>query len=116
VRRGLVQRDLARRYTLHLTGVRRNSLVLAGHIASLHPQTNEGGQADDRADASLDPLIRRLSGISIDEIDRVIRELERVRERLPREGERVNREIADYADLARATITSMRAISGSIRE
>jgi hypothetical protein len=37
-------------------------------------------------------------------------------ERLRSEGERVNREIEDYADLARATITSMRAISGSIRE
>jgi hypothetical protein len=39
-----------------------------------------------------------------------------VRERLRSEGERVNREIADYADLARATITSMTAISGRIRE
>ena len=86
-----------------------------GHIAPLHPQTNEAGQADDRAGANLDPLIRRISGISIDEIDRVIRELERVRERLRSEGERVNCEIADYADLARATITSMRVISGSIR-
>lgn len=87
----------------------------AGHIAPLHPQTSEVGQADDRAGANLDPLIRRISGISIDEIDRVIRELESVRERLRREGERVNREVRDYADLARATINSMRVISGSIR-
>ena len=83
----------------------------AGHIAPPHPQTNEAGQAGDRAGT----LIRRISGISIDEIDRVIRELESVRERLRREGERVNREVRDYADLARATINSMRVISGSIR-
>jgi hypothetical protein len=88
----------------------------ADHIPPLHPQTNEAGQADDRAGANLDPLIRRMAGTSIKEIDGVIRELQIVRELLRSEGERINREIADYVGLDRTTISAMRAISGSIRE
>jgi hypothetical protein len=41
----------------------------ADHIAPLRPQTNEAGQAD--------ALIRHIAGTSMDEIDGVIRELER---------------------------------------
>ena len=41
----------------------------ADHIPPLHPQTNEAGQADDRAGANLDPLIRHMTGTSIKEID-----------------------------------------------
>jgi hypothetical protein len=78
-----------------------------GHIAPLHRQTNEAGQAD--------ALIRRMVGTAMDEIDGVIRELESLRERLRSEGERVNREIANYADLTGAAISAMRDISANIR-
>ena len=88
----------------------------ADHIPPLRPQTNETGQADDRAGANLDPLIRRMARTSINEIDGVIRELQIVRELLRSESERINHEIANYAGLARTTITAMRAISGSIRD
>jgi hypothetical protein len=79
----------------------------AGHIAPLHRQTNEAGQAD--------ALIRRMAGTAMDEIDGVIRELESVRERLRSEGERVNREIANYADQTGAAISAVRDISANIR-
>ena len=78
-----------------------------GHIAPLHRQTNEAGQAD--------ALIRRMAGTAMDEIDGVIRELESVRERLRSEGERVNREIANYAHLTGAAISAVRDISANIR-
>ena len=78
-----------------------------GHIAPLHRQTNEAGQAD--------ALIRRMAGTAMDEIDGVIRELESLRERLRSEGERVNREIANYADLTGAAISAVRDISANIR-
>ena len=51
----------------------------------------------------------------MDEIDGIIRELERLRERLRSEGERVNREIANYADQTGAAISAMRVISANIR-
>jgi hypothetical protein len=78
-----------------------------GHIAPLHRQTNEAGQAH--------ALIRRMAGTAMDEIDGIIRELERLRERLRSEGERVNREIANYADLTGAAISAMNVISANIR-
>jgi hypothetical protein len=79
----------------------------ADDIAPLRPQTNEAGRAD--------ALIQRIAGNLMDEIDGVIRELERFREHLRSEGERVNREIANYADLTGAAISAMRDISANIR-
>ena len=84
-------------------------------IAPLRPQT-EAGQSNDRSAGSLDALIRRIAGASMDEIDSVIRELERVRNMLCNEGERVSREIAGYAGLSRASMTAMKAISDSIKK
>ena len=43
-------------------------------------------------------LIRRIAGASIEEIDRVIRELENVRDMLGAEGERLSREIAQIRE------------------
>ena len=51
----------------------------------------------------------------MDEIDGIIRELERLRECLRSEGERVNREIVNYADLTGAAISAMKVISANIR-
>jgi hypothetical protein len=79
----------------------------ADDIAPLRPQTNEAGQAE--------ALIQRIAGTLMDEIDGIIRELERLRERLRSEGERVNREIANYADLTGAAISVMNVISANIR-
>ena len=84
-------------------------------IAPLRPQT-EAGQSNDRSAGSLDALIRRIAGASMDDIDSVIRELEDVRNMLRNEGERVSREIAGYAGLSRASMTAMKAISDSIKK
>jgi hypothetical protein len=79
----------------------------ADDIAPLRPQTNEAGQAE--------ALIQSIAGTLMDEIDDIIRELERLRERLRSEGERVNREIANYADLTGAAISATNVISANIR-
>ncbi|MGE0563111.1 MAG: hypothetical protein AB7O50_01230 [Pseudolabrys sp.] len=71
------------------------------------------------ADASthhVNALIKQVSGASIEEIDRVIRELNGVREMLRGEGDRVTREIAGFASLSHAAITSMRVIADSVAE
>ena len=84
-------------------------------IAPPRPQT-EAGQSNDRSAGSLDALIRRIAGASMDEIDSVIRELESVRNMLCNEGERVSREIAGYAGLSHASMAAMKAISDSIKK
>ena len=64
---------------------------------------------NDSGDAGVDNIssvIERVSGASVAEIDRVIAELTRVREMLRTEGERVQREIAGYANLSQAAMSS----------
>jgi len=65
---------------------------------------------------NLNVLIRRVSGASMEEIDRVILELQSVREMLRTEGERVGREIAGYASLSHAAMTAMRVIGDSLTQ
>ncbi|HWE78881.1 MAG TPA: hypothetical protein VG270_10210 [Pseudolabrys sp.] len=75
------------------------------------------------ADTNLEPvadnlnaLIRRVSGASMEEIDRVIAELQTVRDMLRHEGERVSREIAGYASLSHAAMTAMKVIGESVTQ
>ena len=82
-----------------------------------------GVRARRGTDPSLDPvadnlnaLIRRVSGASMEEIDRVIAELQTVRDMLRREGERVSREIAGYASLSHAAMTAMKVIGESVTQ
>ncbi len=55
-------------------------------------------QQRSKADA-VNELIRRVAGSSAEEIDQVIRELQRVRDMLHGEGERLSGEIVRYASL-----------------
>jgi hypothetical protein len=64
----------------------------------------------------LNKLIERAAGASMDEIDRVIRELESLRGHLRDEGERVTREIAGFANLSRASKTAMQVIADTIQK
>ena len=65
---------------------------------------------------NLNALIRRVSGASMEEIDRVIFELQSVRDMLRGEGERVSREIAGYASLSHAAMTAMKVIGDSLTQ
>lgn len=75
------------------------------------PRAEAGG--DGSAD-NVGLLIRRVAGASMEEIDRVILELQGVRDMLRDEGERVHREIAGYAGLSQAAMTSMKIIADSL--
>ena len=79
-------------------------------------QRNDGDHGAEPVTENLNSLIRRVSGASMDEIDRVIAELQSVREMLHKEGERVSREIAGYASLSHATMTAMKVISESVSQ
>lgn len=64
----------------------------------------------------INDLIRRVSGGSMEEIDRVIHELQSVRDMLRSEGERVTREISGYASLNAAAMTAMKIIAESMTQ
>ena len=83
-------------------------------VAALRSQVVEAAQSNHRSAETLDTLIRRIAGASMDEIDGVIRELENTREMLRREGERISREIAGYAGLCQASTTAVKMIASSI--
>ena len=65
---------------------------------------------------NLGTLIHRVSGQSMEEIDRVILELQGVRDMLRQEGDRVTREVAGYASLNHAALTAMSVIADSLKQ
>jgi hypothetical protein len=70
----------------------------------------EGGEGAE----GVNTVIQRVAGASLDEIDRVISQLEMMRETLRQEGERVQREIAGYAELSHSAMSSMKVIAESL--
>jgi IS30 family transposase len=88
----------------------------ADHVAFLRRQRNEAEPGNDPVAERPSELVRRVSGASLEEIDRVIRELECVREMLRTEGERVSREIASFATLNHSATTAMKVIADSLKQ
>jgi len=85
-------------------------------VAHLRRQRSEAETVPDPASEHLNSLIRRVAGASMDEIDRVILELQGVRAMLRNEGERVTRELAGYASLSHASMTAMKVIGDSLKQ
>jgi hypothetical protein len=85
-------------------------------VAFLRRQRPENEPPSEPVSDNLNGLIRRVSGASMEEIDRVILELQGVREMLRNEGERVGREIAGYASLSHAAMTAMKVIGDSLTQ
>ena len=85
-------------------------------IAFLHRQRDETNPPHVPVAEKPNELIGRVAGASIEEIDRVIRELESVRAMLRGEGERLSREIAQFASLSHASTTAMKVIADSLNQ
>ena len=85
-------------------------------ISFVRRQRSEPETGGDQVTDNLNSLIRRVSGASMEEIDRVILELQGVRDMLRNEGERVTREIAGYASLSHAAMTEMTVIADSLKQ
>jgi hypothetical protein len=85
-------------------------------VAFMRRQRPESEPPSEPVSDNLNGLIRRVSGASMEEIDRVILELQGVREMLRSEGERVGREIAGYASLSQAAMTAMKVIGDSLTQ
>jgi hypothetical protein len=85
-------------------------LLNRGSGEPLRRQTNDSEMVTN----NLNSLLQRVSGNSLQEIDRLIIELKVLRERLQREGERVAREIVGYASLSQAAMQSSKIIAETL--
>jgi cell division septum initiation protein DivIVA len=82
----------------------------------------DGGQALRRAPESdsdlvahnISTLVQRVAGTSVQEVDRLIAELQQLRDLLHQEGARVQREIAEYAHLSQSAMQSTKIIAESL--
>jgi hypothetical protein len=64
--------------------------------------------------SNIGSLLQRVAGTSVQEIDRLIAELQTLREMLHNEGARVQREIVEYATLSQAAMQSTKIIAESL--
>ena len=85
-------------------------------LSRLQQQTSEEAVPASDPPESLEALIGRIGGASIEEIDRVLRALQEVRNHLCNERERLSHEIARYASLSRMSMTAMKSISDSLKQ
>jgi hypothetical protein len=85
-------------------------------VAPMRRVSSEPATLGDPAADHVNKLVQSVSGASTEQIDRVILELQGIREMLRHEGERVSREIAGFASLNHAAITSMRVIADSLAQ
>jgi hypothetical protein len=64
--------------------------------------------------SNIGSLLQRVAGTSVQEIDKLILELQTLRAMLHEEGARVQREIVEYATLSQAAMQSTKIISESL--
>ena len=67
------------------------------------------------ATESMEALVAQAVGASMDEIDRLSAELDKVREVLRNEGGRVGRLVTNYVGLSEATMAAMKIISDRLK-
>jgi hypothetical protein len=99
--RGLVRKEFA---TAHVP------LPVA---ASLPPQPAEG---DDQGLGQANPLIQRVAGASVLEIEKLVAELQGLRDFLSSEADRVQREMTGYVHLSEAAMKSTKIIADSVSQ
>jgi len=63
---------------------------------------------------NISSLLQRVAGTSVQEIERLIAELQSLREKLRTKGEHVRREVVQYAALSQAAMQSTKTIAESM--
>jgi hypothetical protein len=63
---------------------------------------------------NVNTFLQRVTGLSIAEIDRIVRELHTMREVLQSKGEQVQREVAEYSQLTQSAIQSTKIITETL--
>jgi hypothetical protein len=85
-------------------------------VVSPRLQRSDGDAVADPSVENLNGLIQSVAGASIEEIDRIILELQGVRDMLRNEGERVSRNLAGYPSLNHASMTAMKVIGDNLKQ
>ncbi len=83
----------------------RREFVRRDFASVRRPPENDGEMVAN----NISSLLQRVSGTSVQEIDRLIGELQTLRDTLQNEGERVRREVIQYANLSQAAMQSTNA-------
>src|SRR5271163_3273905 len=78
------------------------------------PARRVPAEASEFAVNNVNSLVQRVAGTSLQEIDNLVVELQNLRDFLVSEGERVQREIAGYGELSKATLRSAKMIADAI--
>ena len=81
--------------------------------------TNFGRQPEhesERVASNITSVLERVSATSVQEIDKLITELETLRDRLQSEAARVQREIVEYASLTQGALQSTKIIAESLTQ
>ena len=86
------------------------------NVVELLGKQRSDAMAESASAENVNVMIRRMAIDSMEDIDRVIRELESVRDMLRNEGARVSREVSSYASLNHATATAMKVIAESLNQ
>src|SRR5262245_38666895 len=79
--------------------------------------TNQGRQPENESEVvanELNSLLHGVTGTSVQEIDKLITELQMLRDTLQSEAARVQREIVEYATLSQAALQSTKLIAESL--
>ena len=81
--------------------------------------TNPGRQPENESEQvanNLNSVLQRVSSTSVQEIDKLITELQMLRDKLQSEAARVQREIVEYATLSQAALQSTKIIAESLTQ
>ena len=86
------------------------------NVVELLGKQRSDAMAESASAENVNVMIRRMVIDSMEDIDRVIRDLESVRDMLRNEGERISREVNGYASLNRAATATMKVITESLKQ
>src|SRR5262249_3578729 len=81
--------------------------------------TNPGRQPENESELvanNVNSLLQRVTGTSVQEIDKLVTELQTLRDTLQSEAARVQREIVEYASLSQAALQSTKIIAESLTQ
>jgi hypothetical protein len=89
--------------------------LIRGDAAGPRRERSQGEPAADPSSENLNPLIRSVAGASLEEIELIFLELQRIRDVLHGEGGRLSREVARYASLNQSVLATMKVIRESLK-
>ncbi|HLH88002.1 MAG TPA: hypothetical protein VKX28_06040 [Xanthobacteraceae bacterium] len=89
--------------------------LIRGDAAPPRRARSDGEAPAARSPGNLNPVIRNVARASIQEIDLILLELQRIRDLVQHGGERLTRELTRYASLNQSVLATMKVIHESLK-